>query len=273
MLWAWIRIPAEKTMATKRSSAKRKSKKQATKTKPVDGALSGKIALITGGGRGLGRAMAEALARDGATVIITGRDEEALALAAVSISAGGGTVLTRHCELRKPESVAALFAALRQQFGHLDILINNAGVAGPTANVDRLSLDAWNEVIDINLTGLFLVTHAALPLMRSGSTIINNLSISAKETFPGMSAYNASKAGALGFTKTLRKEVAERGIRVIALLPGATDTDIWEQFWPEAPRERMLSPQSVAKMVLAALKLPEDATVSELEVTPTAGEL
>ena len=114
-------------MKTKRKSSKHVKQQQ------VDSPLSGKIVLITGGGRGLGRAIAEALAREGCTVIITGRDEDALELAAASISAGGGTVLTRHCELRKPESVATLFAALRQQFKHLDVLINNAGVAGPTA--------------------------------------------------------------------------------------------------------------------------------------------
>lgn len=217
--------------------------------------------------------MAEGLAREGATVIITGRDEEALALAAVSISAGGGTVLTRHCELRKPESVATLFAALREQFGHLDILINNAGLAGPSSPIEQLSLEAWEEVVETNLTGLFLVTHAALPMMHSGATIVNNLSISVKGAFPGMAAYNASKAGALAFTDTLRKEVRSKGIRVIALVPGATDTDIWEQFWADAPRDRMMSPKSVARMVIAALNLPEDATVSELEITPSLGEL
>jgi NAD(P)-dependent dehydrogenase (short-subunit alcohol dehydrogenase family) len=261
-------------MTTRKSSSnKRKTRKQSPLSKPLDGALSGKIALITGGGRGLGRAMAEALARDGATVIITGRDEEALALAAVSISAGGGTVLTRQCEMKKPESVSALFAGLRQEFRHLDILINNAGVAGPSLPIEQLSLDAWSEVIDVNLTGLFLVTHAALPMMSPGATIVNNLSIAVKGAFPGMAAYNASKMGALGFTDTLRKEVRAKGIRVIALVPGATDTDIWGQFWADAPRDRMMSPKSVARMVLAAVKLPEDATVSELEITPSQGEL
>ena len=261
-------------MAKKRgSSAKGSKTKHRSASKPPDGVLSGKIALVTGGGRGLGRAMAEALAREGVTVIITGRDEETLALAAVSMSAGGGTVLTRHCELRKPESVAALFTALRHDFGHLDILINNAGIAGPSTPIEQLSLDAWSEVVEINLTGLFLVTHAALPIMRPGSTIVNNLSIAVKGAFPGMAAYNASKMGALGFTDTLRKEVRARGIRVIALVPGATDTDIWEQFWADAPRDRMMSPKSVARMVLAAVKLPEDATVSELEITPSLGEL
>ncbi len=255
----------------KKSSAKASQPKRASGT--VDGALSGKIALVTGGGRGIGKAIAESLAREGSTVIITGRDEEALALAAVSIGAGGGIVFSHHCELRKPESVAQLCAAIREQFGRLDILINNAGIAGPTANIDQLSLEAWTEIIDTNLTGMFLVTRAALPLLHPGATIINNISISAKEAFPGMAAYNASKAGCLGFTNTLRNELKTRGIRVIGLLPGATSTDIWEQFWPDAPRDQMISPRTVAAMVLAALKLPDEATVSELEITPTAGEL
>lgn len=267
-------------MAKKKKSSRSTSKKSSAKTfktdrpsRTADGALAGKIALITGGGRGIGKAIAEALAREGCTVIITGRDEDALALAAVSIGAGGGNVLSRHCELRKPESVAQLFAAIREQFGRLDILINNAGIAGPLAKVDQLSLEAWSEIIDTNLTGMFLATRAALPMMHPGATIINNISISAKQAFAGMAGYNASKAGCLAFTNTLRNEVKERGIRVISLVPGATSTDIWDQFWPDAPREQMISARSVAAMVLAALKLPDEATVSELEITPTAGEI
>jgi NAD(P)-dependent dehydrogenase (short-subunit alcohol dehydrogenase family) len=175
--------------------------------------------------------------------------------------------------VRSPESVETLMTGIRKQFGRIDILINNAGVAHALANVDELSIEAWREVIDTNLTGVFLVTRAALRLMDSGATIINNLSISAKVVFPGMSAYNASKHGALGFTDTLREELRSRGIRVIGLLPGATDTEIWEQFWPEAPREKMMSAESVAAAVIAALKLPANATVSQIEITPTGGAL
>jgi short-subunit dehydrogenase len=91
--------------------------------------------------------------------------------------------------------------------------------------------------------------------------------------FPETSAYNASKHGALGFTDTLREELRPRGIRIIGLFPGATDTDIWDQFWPDAPRQKMMSPSSIAQAVIAALKLPENATVSQLEITPTGGAL
>lgn len=232
--------------------------------------LKNKIALLTGASRGIGRAIAAALASEGCQVVITGRDEEALASASAEIK---GKVYARHCDVRSPESVDALARAVRKQFGRLDILVNNAGIAHSTAPVDKLSIEAWREVIDTNLTGLFLVTRAALPLMHTGATIVNNLSVSAKMVFPETSAYNASKHGALGFTNTLREELRPRGIRVISLIPGATDTDIWNQFWPDAPRSKMMSPKSVADALIAAIKLPEGTTVSELEITPTGGAL
>jgi NAD(P)-dependent dehydrogenase (short-subunit alcohol dehydrogenase family) len=254
----------------RRKSARTKSSKNQTNGST---SLAGKVALVTGASRGLGRAIAVALAEEGCKVIITGRDEEALAATSAEVSKREGFCYARHCDVRNPESVDALAIAVRKQFGRLDILINNAGIAHTTAPIDRLPIEAWREVIDTNLTGLFLVTRAMLPLMHSGSSIVNNLSIAAKMVFPETSAYNASKHGALGFTDTLREEMRPRGIRVIALIPGATDTDIWNQFWPDAPRQKMMSPESIAQAVVGALKLPENATVSLLEITPTGGAL
>jgi NAD(P)-dependent dehydrogenase (short-subunit alcohol dehydrogenase family) len=120
---------------------------------------------------------------------------------------------------------------------------------------------------------MFLCTRAALPLMKAGATIVNNLSIAAEMVFPNMAAYCASKHGALGFTRALRLEVKERGIRVIALVPGAVDTDIWDQFWPDAPRAKMMAPESVAAALIAALRLPPESTVEELRIVPTSGTL
>lgn len=239
----------------------------------VNQRLAGRVAIVTGGSRGIGLAIAKELAAEGCRVVITGRDEAALASAAAYIAARGGEAMTRHCDVRDPKSVAALFTGVKAEFGRLDLLINNAGLAHPLADVQEFSLETWKEVIDTNLTGLFLTTHAALPLMKSGATIVNNLSMAAKTVFPGMSAYTASKHGAAGFTDSLREEVRKRGIRVISLVPGATDTRIWEQFWSEAPREKMMSPKTVADALLAALLLPENATVSELVITPTGGAL
>ena len=182
-------------------------------------------------------------------------------------------VLPVVCDVREERAVAALLAAIKKKFRRLDILVNNAGVAHENLPADKLPVAAWREVIDTNLTGMFLVTRAGLPLMKRGGTVVNNLSISAKRAFPGMSAYSAAKHGGLGFTKTLREDVRPRGIRVIALLPGAADTAIWDSFWPEAPRKKMMSAETVARAVVDALRLPDNSTVEELVVMPTGGAL
>jgi NAD(P)-dependent dehydrogenase (short-subunit alcohol dehydrogenase family) len=234
------------------------------------GSIEGKVALVTGGSRGIGLAIAEALVGAGAFVFVTGRDRKALKSASAQL---GKSATAVRCDLRDPRAVASLCREIKKRFGRLDFLVNNAGIAHPLANVDKLTLETWREVIDINLTGLFLVTHHALPLISSGGVIVNNLSISAKQVFAGFSAYSASKFGALGFTDALRLEVRERGIRVTALLPGAVRTDIWQQFWPDAPKAKMVSPGSVAEMVLQILQLPENATVEQLQIGPASGTL
>jgi NADP-dependent 3-hydroxy acid dehydrogenase YdfG len=109
--------------------------------------------------------------------------------------------------------------------------------------------------------------------MKRGGTIVNNLSIAATRVFPGSAAYNASKHGALGLTSTLREELRPKGIRVISLLPGATNTDIWTTLWPQAPRRKMMSPTTVAEAVVHAILLPPNTTVETLEILPTAGTL
>ncbi|PYX90907.1 MAG: short-chain dehydrogenase, partial [Acidobacteria bacterium] len=166
--------------------------------------LQGKVAIVTGASRGIGLAIAEALAVAGCDLCITARNGEHLRKAAQKLK----------------------FQAVQKQYGRIDILINNAGMAHPLADIERLSWETWQQVIQANLTGLFLVTRSALPLMSAGATIVNNLSIACKQVFKGMSAYCASKFGALGFTEALREEVRGRGIRVVALIPGAVSTDM-----------------------------------------------
>jgi NAD(P)-dependent dehydrogenase (short-subunit alcohol dehydrogenase family) len=235
--------------------------------------MEDQVVLVTGGNRGIGLAIARALAREGATVIITGRDEHALRTAREELTKSGGTVVSHVCDIRDEDSVDQLFSDIGKHFPHLDVLINNAGIAHPNAHVDRFSLETWRSVMDTNLTGAFLCTRAALPLLRRGSTIVNNVSVAATTVFPGMSAYGASKAALLAFTNALREELRPREIRVIAFTPGATNTDIWKQFWKEAPRERMMSAESVADALVAALSLPANATVQDLVITPTQGAL
>ena len=239
----------------------------------VSSPLAGKVALVTGASQGIGRAIAEALARQDCNLILTGRNQSRLDQAAKGLKLGGAKVLPLACDVREPAQVEALMDAVRRKFRRLDILINNAGVSHSNLEISKLPLDLWREVIETNLTGTFLVTQAALPLMKSGGAIVNNLSIAAKRVFAGASAYNASKHGALGFTNTLREELRTKGIRVVALLPGATDTAIWNTFWPDAPRKKMMSAETVARAVVSALALPANSTLEELTLMPSAGEL
>jgi NAD(P)-dependent dehydrogenase (short-subunit alcohol dehydrogenase family) len=234
---------------------------------------SRRLALITGANRGIGLAIARALARQGCNLVITGRDERTLAQASRELHKLGVQVLAQACDVRSPDSVDYLFALVRGLRTPLDILINNAGIGHANRAVGALPYPTWCEVIDTNLTGMFLVTQAALAVMRRGSTIVNNLSIAAERVFPGSAAYNASKHGALGFTDTLREELRPKGIRVIALMPGATDTAIWETLWPKAPRRRMMSAETVAKTVVNALLLPDNSTVEKIVLMPTGGAL
>jgi len=235
--------------------------------------LSGTVALITGASRGIGLAIARALAAQGCHLILTGRSLPALQKAARELSRKKIQVLAKTCDVRDPQSVKALASTIKKQFDRADILVNNAGISHASRPVQALAYESWKDVIDTNLNGLFLVTHEILPLMRRGGAIVNNLSIAASRVFPGSSAYNASKHGALGFTETLREELRPKGIRVIALLPGATDTEIWNTLWPDAPRKKMMSPDTVAQAVVYALSLPENSTLEELKLLPSAGAL
>jgi NAD(P)-dependent dehydrogenase (short-subunit alcohol dehydrogenase family) len=250
-----------------------KRKLRSRKTTPREPVLSGRLALITGANRGIGLAIARALAREGCNLIITGRDERALVKARTELEKLNVQVLAQSCDVRSPDSVDYLFALVRGLHKPLDILINNAGIGQPNRTVGELPYPIWMEVIDTNLNGLFLMTQAALAVMKRGGTIVNNLSIAAERVFPGSAAYNASKHGALGFTNTLREELRPKGIRVIALMPGATDTAIWDTLWPKAPRRKMMSAETVARTVVDALRLPESTTVEKIVVMPSSGTL
>jgi NAD(P)-dependent dehydrogenase (short-subunit alcohol dehydrogenase family) len=235
--------------------------------------LRNQFALVTGATRGIGLAIARALAAQGCNLVLTGRDPEALRRISRELASAKLQVLAQPCDVRDPQSIDDLFRAIRRQSKRLDILVNNAGIAHANLTVDKLPLPLWQDVIETNLTGTFLVTQAALAIMKRGATIVNNLSIIANRVFAGSAAYAASKHGALGFTNTLRDELRSKGIRVIALLPGATNTEIWNTFWPQAPRKKMMSPATVAAAVVNAILLPPNSTVETLEILPTAGIL
>ncbi|MDP3812064.1 MAG: SDR family oxidoreductase [Hydrogenophaga sp.] len=168
---------------------------------------SQRIALVTGAGSGIGRAVALGLLKDGFHVVLTGRRPEPLAAVADAAKAAGQQALAIPADVRDPQSVQALFDEIEKRFGRLDVLFNNAGVNAPAVPIDELPLERWKDVIDTNVTGVFLCARAAFGLMRrqtpQGGRIINNGSISAHAPRPFSSPYTASKHAVLGLTKTI----------------------------------------------------------------------
>jgi NAD(P)-dependent dehydrogenase (short-subunit alcohol dehydrogenase family) len=168
--------------------------------------LEDKFAVITGGSRGIGFALAKILAGEGCRVVIVGSDRLRLKQAAGLLKESRMEVTALPCDVGDAAQVEKLFKAVRKLHPAIDILVNNAGMAHALAAVDQLPVEVWKQLIGVNLTGMFLVTHAALPFMVAGGTIVNNISVAAVHPFAGMAAYTASKAGALGFTNVLRED-------------------------------------------------------------------
>jgi len=239
-----------------------------TAERSVTQRLQDRIALVTGGSRGIGLAIAQALAREGASVVLAARDRRTLQEAVRQTPRSTAVA----ADVTYPAQVKRLFAAVRQRFGRLDLLVNSAGVF-TYKPFERTTLDDWRRNLDANLTSLFLTTQAALPLLALSEAghIVNILSISSREAFPKCSAYTASKFGALGFTRVLAEELRPRKIRVTGMLPGSTDTRMAKEFDFPVPREALLQPEDVAEAVLAAVLQPARANVNEILITPSRG--
>ena len=201
----------------------------------ADKILLGKVALITGGSRGIGRAIAAAYVRVGARVFICGRNFADVEDALREIRARGGEIDGVAGDISRPLDVQRIVGAALERFGAIDVLVNNASVLGPREAIAEYPLEAWEEVIRINLTGLFLITHEVLPAMvarRSGS-IINVTSGVGRAGKAKWGAYAVSKAGLEGFTQVLAEEVQSAGIRVNAVNPAATRTQMRARAYPD----------------------------------------
>ncbi|HWD59923.1 MAG TPA: SDR family NAD(P)-dependent oxidoreductase [Stellaceae bacterium] len=208
--------------------------------------LEGRVAIITGGARGIGRAIADRLSASGARVAIWDVDGDAAANTAASIM----NAVDFTADVTDPASIGTALAATTAQIGAPDILVNNAGITGPNHPLDEYPIDEWRRVIEIDLMGVYYCCRAVVPGLRQRNKgrIVNIASIAGKEGNPNASAYSAAKAGVIGLTKSLGKELAETGIRVNAVAPAAAKTDIFNQM-TEAQIAYMLSKIPLGRFV------------------------
>jgi NAD(P)-dependent dehydrogenase (short-subunit alcohol dehydrogenase family) len=204
--------------------------------------------LITAGAGGIGRAIVEAFTAKGADVFVCDIDADGLA----KLETDFPGVQTTLCDISSPADIEKMVALAAQTLGGLDVLINNAGVAGPTAPVDKLDPAEWAKVVQINLNGTFNVTHFAIPFLKQSSagSIINMSSVSGRFGYPNRSAYSTTKWGLIGFTKTLSIELGAFNIRVNAILPGAVDGP---RFQKVLEGRAQVSGRSVEEETIAAL--------------------
>ncbi len=218
--------------------------------------FSGQVAVITGGAQGIGRAVAEALREAGARIVIWDMDE---ALSRQTAEALGGETLVQQVDVGDWSSVEAAATATLEAAGRIDVLVNSAGIAGLNAPVADYPVEEFQRIVNINLNGTFFTNRAVVPAMqRQGyGRIVNIASIAGKEGNPNASAYSASKAGVIGFTKSLGKELAEQDISVNCVTPAAARTRIFDQMEPKfiefmlskIPRGRFLEVDEAAKMI------------------------
>jgi NAD(P)-dependent dehydrogenase (short-subunit alcohol dehydrogenase family) len=237
--------------------------------------LAGQVAIVTGGGTGVGAAAAAALAGEGAAVAVVGRREEPLRDFAAAMSAAGRTAWALPCDVTDPDAAAELATRVVDRWGRIDVLVNSAGINVPERDLASVSVDDWEAVLRINLTGTFLATNAVLPVMRRqrSGTIVNVSSIAGYRpmalTGP---AYNAAKAGVNAFTESINLADRRHGIRACAVCPGEVATPILDKR-PEPPspeaRATMLQPEDLAATVLFVAMLPQRATVELLTINPT----
>ena len=237
-------------------------------------ALNGQVAIVTGAGRGIGHAVAMALAHEGATVVLVARTRQELAATAAAIRDSGGSALAIPTDVANDGAVEATVEQAYAELGRIDTLVTAAGTASFGPVIGTKPTD-WDTMLTVNLRAVMVCCRAVLPLMvrQRRGTIINIASVAAQRPIPGAAVYTATKAGVVGFSRVLAEELRADGVRVGVLFPGAVDTPLWDSI-PQGPdRSRMLRPQDVARAVVLMASLPPGASLEELTLLPSGGIL
>jgi NAD(P)-dependent dehydrogenase (short-subunit alcohol dehydrogenase family) len=231
--------------------------------------LEGKAAIVTGGTKGIGYAIAESLVRNGVSVFICSRSRDDIEAAIEKLSEFG-QVAGKLCDVRVEDEVRAVLESCEKRFGGVDILVNNAGMGYIGTNVDEMTADEFRQTLETNLFGVFYACHHAIPMMkrRGGGYIINISSLAGQNPHAGMAAYNASKFGLNGFREALMQEVRHDNIKVSYICPGSVNTE----FGGDAPSDEkawQLQPSDIADVVMNLLAMDDRALPSKIEIRPS----
>jgi NAD(P)-dependent dehydrogenase (short-subunit alcohol dehydrogenase family) len=232
--------------------------------------LNGKVAIVTGGTKGIGRGIAEALVRGGADLCISARKQDEIECAVAELKGlTEGRVTGTVCDVRDYDHVKALFTFAAAELGGVDILVNNAGV-GIFGSVEDMLPEDFRAVLETNVFGVFYCCHEAIPLMkqRGGGYIINLSSLAGTNAHPRMAAYNASKFGLNGFSEALMQEVRHDGIKVSYIMPGSVNTEFGGDT-PDQARSWQLQPDDIARVVLDLLHQNDRSLSSRVEIRPS----
>ena len=230
--------------------------------------LVNKVAVVTGGTRGIGRAIAERLLVEGSKVALCGTRKETVDEAVLSLSAIG-EVFGAVADVSSLDQVKLFTGRILERFGGVDILINNAG-AGTFRSVAELNPDEWNRMIGVNLSGVYYFCHEILPIMRErgGGDIINISSLAGKNAFAGGSGYNASKFGLNGFSEAMMLDHRAEGVRVASIMPGSVATAFGGQ-QTDVGTEWKIASEDIAEVVMTLLRMPPRTTISRVEIRPS----
>jgi NAD(P)-dependent dehydrogenase (short-subunit alcohol dehydrogenase family) len=229
--------------------------------------LNNKVALITGSGRGIGRAVAKLFAQEGAHVFLSARTEPELASAVNEFVSGSGKAAYLVSDISRQSDCARLVAAAREEFGRVDILVNNAGHYGPVVPVEEYPLEEFDKVIAVHLRAAFVLSKLVLPEMysRKSGVILNISSLSAKSAFGWGSAYAAAKAGLLGLTRVMAAEASRQGVRVNAICPGpVTETEMSKELGKTLAERLGVTPEEQLKGFLGSLLQGRGQTANEI---------
>lgn len=234
----------------------------------IDNSLKDKVALVTGGGSGLGCAISETLAQEGMKVIVADLKFDKANSTVEKIEKKGGRAMAVELDVRDFSKLAKKFSSLVTKFGQIDVLVNNAGV-DLTTSITEMPIEKWNQIIETNLTGPFVLSKEALLHMKDRSGhIINIVSTAAKRSWANASAYHASKWGLLGFSNALHVEGRSMGVKVTAVICGGMRTPFLLERFPDIDKATLQDPANVASVIKNVLKIPGDSVIPEIMVLP-----